>query len=106
MATLSLINFPKFSGSKEFLKIGRSEVCVWGGVAKGETIKLLRAVYIYKPFKDHGIPRTFRTLSKNKYKNHYVYENIGNTKLVRLPLDLYIRNMLRGLRVAKILGFF
>ena len=47
MATLSLINFPKFSGSKEFLKIGRSEVCVWGEGAKGETIKLSRSVYIY-----------------------------------------------------------
>ena len=44
MATLSLINFPKFSESKEFLKIGRSEVCVWGGGAKGETIKLSRSV--------------------------------------------------------------
>ena len=34
MATLCLINFPEFSESKEFLKIGRSEVCVWGGVLK------------------------------------------------------------------------
>ena len=48
MATLSLINFPKFSESKEFLKIGRSEVCVWGGGAKGETIKLSRSVMYYK----------------------------------------------------------
>ena len=47
MATLSLINFPEFSESKEFLKIGRSEVCVWGGGAKGETIKLSRSVFIY-----------------------------------------------------------
>ena len=47
MATLSLINFPKYSESKEFLKIGRSEVCVWGGGAKGETIKLSRSVYLY-----------------------------------------------------------
>ena len=31
MATLSLVNFPKFSESKEILKIGRSEVAVWGG---------------------------------------------------------------------------
>ena len=44
MATLYLINFPEFSESKEFLKIGRSEVCVWGGVAKGETIKLSQSV--------------------------------------------------------------
>ena len=35
-----LINFPEFSESKEFLKIGRSEVCVWGGGAKGRTTKL------------------------------------------------------------------
>ena len=44
MATLYLINFPKYSESKEFLKIGRSEVCVWGGGAKGETIKLSQSV--------------------------------------------------------------
>ena len=39
MATLCLINFPKFSESKEILKIGQSEVFVWGG-AKGWTIKV------------------------------------------------------------------
>ena len=44
MATLYLINFPKFSESKEFLKIGRSEVCVWGGVLK---VRLLNCPYLY-----------------------------------------------------------
>ena len=39
MATLYLINFPEFLESKEFLKIGRSEVCVWGGGSNGQTIK-------------------------------------------------------------------
>ena len=40
MASLYLIDFPEFSESEEILKIGRSEVCVWGvGVAKGQTIK-------------------------------------------------------------------
>ena len=46
MASLYLINFPKFSESKEILKIGRSEVCVWGGGgAKGRTIKLSISVH-------------------------------------------------------------
>ena len=44
MATLYLINFPEFSESKEILKIGQSEVCVWGGGAKGRTIKLSLSV--------------------------------------------------------------
>ena len=44
MATLCLINFPEFSESKEFLKIGRSEVCVWGGVLK---VGLLNCPYLY-----------------------------------------------------------
>ena len=34
MAMLCLINFPEFSESKEFLKIGQSEVCVGGGLLK------------------------------------------------------------------------
>ena len=46
MATLCLINFPEFSESKEFLKIGRTEVCVWGG-AKGRTTKLSLSVCTY-----------------------------------------------------------
>ena len=46
MATLSLINFPEVSESKEILKIGRSEVCVCGGDAKGETIKWSLSVYL------------------------------------------------------------
>ena len=40
------MNFPKFSESIRILKIGRSEVCVWG-VAKGRTIKLSISVVIY-----------------------------------------------------------
>ena len=44
MATQCLINFPEFSESKEFLKIGRSEVCVWGGVLK---VGLLNCPYLY-----------------------------------------------------------
>ena len=39
MATLYLVNFTKFLESKEILKIGQSEVCVWGGGAKGWIIK-------------------------------------------------------------------
>jgi len=44
MATLSLVDFPKFSESKEFLKIGRSEVCVGGGVLK---VGLINRPYLY-----------------------------------------------------------
>ena len=44
MATLCLINFPEFSESKEILKIGRSEVCVWGG---GLKVELLFWHYLY-----------------------------------------------------------
>ena len=40
------MNFPKFSESKEILKIGRSEVCVLGGGAKGQTKKLSLSVCI------------------------------------------------------------
>ena len=47
MATLYLINFPEFSESKEILKIGRSEVCVWGGGAKGRTNKSSISVVCY-----------------------------------------------------------
>ena len=47
MATLSPVNFPKFSESKEILKIGRSEVCVWGGDAKGRTNKSSISVVCY-----------------------------------------------------------
>ena len=47
MATLSLVDFPKFSESKEILKIGRSEVCVQGGVAECQTLKSRLPVYIY-----------------------------------------------------------
>ena len=48
MATLCLINFPEFSESKEFLKIGQSEVCVLGrGGDKGRTNKLSLSVYVY-----------------------------------------------------------
>ena len=43
---LCLINFPKFSESKEILKIGRSQVCVLGGGAKGWTTKLSSSVYL------------------------------------------------------------
>ena len=46
MATLYLINFPEFSESKEILKIGRSEVCVLGGGAKGRTTKLSLSVVL------------------------------------------------------------
>ena len=41
------MNFPKFSESKGILKIGRSEVCVQGGVAEGQTLKSRLPVYIY-----------------------------------------------------------
>ena len=44
MATLYLINFPKFSESKEILKIGRSEVCVQGGVLR---VGLLNQDFLY-----------------------------------------------------------
>ena len=44
---ICLINFPKFSESKEILKIRRSEVCVWGGGAKGRTIILSISVILY-----------------------------------------------------------
>ena len=37
----------KFSESKEILKIGRSEVCVWGGDAKGRTNKSSISVVCY-----------------------------------------------------------
>ena len=39
------MNFPKFSESKGILKIGRSEVCVWGGGAEGQTLKSRLPVY-------------------------------------------------------------
>ena len=38
------MNFPEFSESKEFLKIGRSEVCVWGG---GSSVGLLNQDLLY-----------------------------------------------------------
>ena len=45
MAMLCIINFPKFLESKEILKIGRSEVCVWGdGVLE---VKLLNRRYLF-----------------------------------------------------------
>ena len=48
MASLCLMNFPKFSESKEILKIGRSEVGVWrGGGAKGQAIKSSLPVFHY-----------------------------------------------------------
>ena len=40
------MNFPKFSESKGILKIGRSEVCVWGGGAEGRTFNSRLSVYI------------------------------------------------------------
>ena len=42
------MNFPEFSESKGILKIGRSEVCEWGGVALGRTLKSRLRVYIYR----------------------------------------------------------
>ena len=41
------MNFPEFSESKGILKIGRSEVCEWGGVAEGQTLESRLPVYIY-----------------------------------------------------------
>ena len=41
------MNFPEFSESKGILKIGRSEVCVWGGGAEGQTLKSRLPVFIY-----------------------------------------------------------
>ena len=41
------MNFPEFSESKGILKIGRSEVCVWGGGAEGQTLISRLPVYIY-----------------------------------------------------------
>ena len=46
MAPLCLINFPEFL-NQEILKIGQSEVCVGGGVAKGRIIKLSLSVPNY-----------------------------------------------------------
>ena len=45
------MNFPKFLESKGILKIGRSEVCVWGGGAEGRTLKSRLRVYIYQALK-------------------------------------------------------
>ena len=42
------MNFPEFSESKGILKIGRSEVCVWGGGAEGQTLISRLPVYIYR----------------------------------------------------------
>ena len=39
------MNFPKFSESKGILKIGRSEVCVWGGGLECRTLKSRLPVY-------------------------------------------------------------
>ena len=41
------MNFPEFSESKGILKIGRSEVCVWGGGAEGQTLISRLPVHIY-----------------------------------------------------------
>ena len=38
------MNFPKFSESKGILKIGRSEVCVWGGAS---SVNLLNQDFLY-----------------------------------------------------------
>ena len=44
MATLCLLNFPKFSESKEILKNGQSDLCVWGGVL---LVRLLNRPTLY-----------------------------------------------------------
>ena len=43
---IGILNFPKLLESKEILKIERSKVCVWGGVAKGRIIKLSLPVFV------------------------------------------------------------
>ena len=41
------MNFPEFSESKGILKIGQSEVCVWGGGPECHTLISRHPVYIY-----------------------------------------------------------
>ena len=71
MATLCLINFPEFSESKEILKIGRSEVCVWVGVLK---VGLLNCpslyVFIFQCFIGHTVTQaSYAHIVYNKFDN-------------------------------------
>ena len=76
------MNFPKFSESKGILKIGRSEVCVWGGVLR---VKLLSQDFLY-------LNSLFRYLFRNCWRNWKEIFMICPWKIVVYWLFTFCRN--------------
>ena len=94
MATLCLINFPEFSESKEFLKIGRSEVCVWGGVLK---VGLLNCPYLYIYIQEVLIQESDPQLPPHSHTS--------DRPIFKIPFDSENSGKLTRFRIARFLIF-